>query len=345
MKKDIIINRSNNFDFLRLLFASLVIVSHSYPLTGQPEIIGFLSSDQLSLGSLSVDCFFIMSGYLIFQSLERSKNIASYLWKRILRLFPALFVLLMITLLIVPFFYRGIDIFRQSSYWSYLPNGLSLYKIQYNIDGVFKTNPYPNAINGSLWSISYEFTLYIVLLIFFPFRKNKYIIRILVIVTFLTLVLTMQLNNLFLTKLFGYFFLNSTLFYNLATFFFAGSLLNFFDLNKYNTLFLRTVLLIIIVLSIFFGYYKISAPFLLPLFILLIATLSTSPINRIGKKIGDISYGVYIYGFLVQQIIMNYMTIKPVQLMLISLPLTFILAYLSWHFVEKKMLKYKNIIS
>jgi peptidoglycan/LPS O-acetylase OafA/YrhL len=131
----------------------------------------------------------------------------------------------------------------------------------------------------------------------------------------------------------------------LATFFLAGSILSFFDLKKYNTLFLRFGILIIILLSIFFGYYKMAAPFLLPIFTLMLATLSTSPINRIAKKIGDISYGVYIYGFLVQQTIMNYMHLQPIQLMLISLPITFILAYFSWHLVEKKMLKYKNLIS
>ena len=178
------ITRSNNFDFLRLLFASLVIVSHSFPLTGQPEIAGVFTNDQLSLGSLSVDCFFIMSGYLIFQSLERSKTLLSYLWKRILRLFPALFILLIITLLILPFLYNGADISKESSYWSYLPNGLSLYRIQYNVNGVFENNLYPKAINGSLWSLSYEFTLYLILMIIFPFRENKNIVRIIMIIIF-----------------------------------------------------------------------------------------------------------------------------------------------------------------
>lgn len=344
MSTDITINRSNNFDFLRLLFASLVIVSHSFPLTGQPEMIGFLTNEQLSLGSLSVDCFFIMSGYLIFQSLERSKTIASYLWKRILRLFPALLVLLILTLFVLPLFYRGDNIFLESSYWSYLPNGLSLYKIQYKVNGIFETNLYPKAINGSLWSLSYEFTLYLILLIFFPIRKNKKMIKIVIIATFLVSFFLLQFRPLFLSHFFHYIILQSDLFYKLATFFFAGSLLSFIDLKKYNQLFIRIGTLIMILLSIVFGYYQMTAPFLLPILILMLATSNTSPINTIGKKIGDISYGVYIYGFLVQQILMDLMILQPFQLMLISLPLTFILAYFSWHLVEEKMLKYKNII-
>ncbi len=338
------INRSNNLDFLRLLFASLVIVSHSFPLTGQPEIAGVFTNDQLSLGSLSVDCFFIMSGYLIFQSLERSKTLLSYLWKRILRLFPALFILLIITLLILPFLYNGADISKESSYWSYLPNGLSLYRIQYNVNGVFENNLYPKAINGSLWSLSYEFTLYLILMIIFPFRKNKNIVRIIMIIIFLICYILLQFRPSFLSNLFHYIIRDSSIFYKLAAFFFAGSILSFFNLKTYNTLFIRIGITLSIILSLIIGCYQIVAPFLLSVLTLQLATLNTPPINMVGKKWGDISYGVYIYGFLLQQILMNYLVLNPFQLMLISLPATYILASFSWHLVEEKMLRYKNIL-
>lgn len=108
--------RNNNFDFLRLIFSSLVICSHSYPLTGNPEILG-AATQQQTLGGIAIDSFFIMSGYLIFISLQNSKSGVNYLWKRFLRLFPGLFILLIITLLILPFIYQGENIFREISYW------------------------------------------------------------------------------------------------------------------------------------------------------------------------------------------------------------------------------------
>lgn len=338
------INRSNNFDFLRLLFASLVIISHSFPLTGKPEIVGVWTNDQLSLGSLSVDCFFIMSGYLIFQSLERSKTWISYLWKRVLRLFPALFVLLLFTVMILPIFYQGNDILDQTSYWTYFPNGMSLYKIQYDVAGIFETNPYPKAINGSLWSLSYEFTLYLFLLILFPLRKKKNSVKILILFAFLASFSLLQFRPLFLSHFFEQIYLGSSLLYKLASFFLAGSLLSFFDFKKYNILPVRVGLSVAILLSLAFGFYEVVSPFVMPVLILMVATLDTAPISTIGKKIGDISYGVYIYGFLVQQTIMNYVNISPLELMFISLPITFVFAYFSWHMVEKKMLKFKNIL-
>lgn len=82
-------HRNSNFDFLRLFFASLVIVSHSFPLTGKEEILDLITNKQESFGSLAVSCFFILSGYFIFISLKNSKTIENYLWKRFLRLFSS----------------------------------------------------------------------------------------------------------------------------------------------------------------------------------------------------------------------------------------------------------------
>ena len=100
---------TNNFDFLRLLFAVWVIITHSYPLTGQPEqdLLWKITNGQTVFSYISVRGFFAISGYLIIQSLLRSNNLIDYYWKRILRIFPALFVVLLFSTIVCYFAYNG----------------------------------------------------------------------------------------------------------------------------------------------------------------------------------------------------------------------------------------------
>lgn len=338
------IDRSNNFDFLRLFFASLVIVSHSYPLTKQPEIIAEITKGQLSLGSLSVDCFFIMSGYLIMKSTQRSKSPQDYLWKRLLRLYPALIVLIFFTILFLPMVYQGSNIFLERSYQTYFQNALSLYKIQYEVSGVFENNPYPKAINGSLWSLSYEFTLYIALLLLYPIRNFKYLNFIFLGIFSLSFYLTCT-ETFLLGNTMKNIYLQPVEFYRLCTYFAAGSVLVFIDLTKLNSLRIRFLFFLILVISLYCEIYRYISPIFLPFLILFIGTTKSPFIKNIGKKIGDISYGVYIYAFVIQQILMFYFGLGTFQLMIASTIITYAFAFLSWHLVEKKMLKYKNLIS
>jgi peptidoglycan/LPS O-acetylase OafA/YrhL len=286
------INRKNNFDFLRLLFASLVIVSHSYPLTQKSEIIASFTNGQLDLGSLSVDCFFIISGYLIMMSLQRSKSPQGYLWKRLLRLYPAYIVLLILTMFLLPMVYQGTNVFAEATYQNYFWNALSLYKIQYEVKGVFENNPYPRAINGSLWTLSYEFTMYISLLLLFPLRKMKNL-KFVVLGIFLISFYCTITDTHFLGNIIKKVYLEPVQFYRLSTYFMAGSTLVFFNLKKINSFTIRLFFFIILILSLYLNIFKYVSPLTLPIFILLVGTHRSKYLSDVGEKIGDISYGVY----------------------------------------------------
>ena len=335
-------DRQNNFDFLRLLFASTVIFSHSFPLTKNPEIISVLTNGQIGLGGLSVEIFFIISGYLILNSLKFSKTALNYFWKRCLRLYPALIVMLLFTLIILYAVYQGDNLFLEKSFRSYVPNNLKLYTTQYNVTGVFENNLYPNAINGSLWSLCYEFTMYIFILLLFPFKNNKKVLFSILLIFFLFTTYAHYFNPALFLDAFHKIKLESNLIYKLASYFIAGSLLSLIDLNKYNTLLIKLSLFALILASIIFNFYAKIAIIIVPVFILLIGLSFSKILNYIPNKIGDISYGVYIYGFLVQQTLMNYYNFNPYVLCVLSLIITYILSYLSWHFVEKKCIKYKD---
>src|SRR6478609_5564094 len=149
----------NNFNFLRLLFAIFVVITHSYDLlrNSADECLIRLTHGQVSFSFVGLSGFFIISGYLVFQSLIRSENLFSYFKKRILRIFPALFLVLLLTVLLGYFVYESDfhSYVTNVSVWTYLPRNFVLIKSQDVIQGIFTENPYSRSINESLWSLRY----------------------------------------------------------------------------------------------------------------------------------------------------------------------------------------------
>ena len=334
----------NNFDFLRLIFALFVVIAHSYPLSGNlisNQWIYQATNGQIELSNIGLNGFFIISGYLIFQSLERSKTIVSYLWKRVLRLFPALFVVLLLTVFLAPLVYESTTPYMQNKeVFSYLPRNLLLYDLQYHIKGVFDQNPYPSAINGSLWTICYEFSMYLLLGLLF-FIKNDKVRFALVLFAFLF----MFLGYNFLMEKYGaiYRFGMQVLpFFNLGTFFVAGA---FLGVAKVETIKhkggLLFVVFLVILVALYFNFYVATKHVLLPLFVVLFGLIALYPISKINV-IGDLSYGIYIYGFPIQQTLMYYFKLNTNTLILFSVLIAMLFGYLSWHLIEKRMLVFKN---
>jgi len=336
--------KNNNFNILRLIFASTVIVSHSYPLTNNQEIFSIITSNQIDLGALSVNIFFIISGYLIFNSLFNSKSIYNYVWKRLLRLYPGLIVNLLIALLVVIIVNTSSNIFNQLDFYTYLPKNLTLFGIQHQIKNVFEQNPYPKkAINGSLWTLSYEFSMYVIIIPFIFFKKaNKNITLILMLMIFLLAFYCNLFRPNFLNPIFNKINLEAKTFYRLLLFFISGSIMNIINLDKLKSNKVIYVITFILLVSLYVNIYKYTSPFLLPFLIILIGLSFNSFLWNFTEKLGDISYGVYIYGFLIQQILLNYFKLDPIYLMILSLALTYMIAFVSWHYIEKKALKYKN---
>jgi peptidoglycan/LPS O-acetylase OafA/YrhL len=339
-------HRKNNFDFLRLLFASFVLITHSYSLSGIKECdwLCQLTNGQVSFSSLGVKGFFIISGYLIFQSMERSKGFADYYRKRVLRLFPALIVVLLLTVLLAPLIYQGpIPYFKNDKVWTYLPNNLSLYKLQYNIPGVFDNNVYKGAINGSLWTIPYEFTMYVVLSLLILFKNT----RLLITVILVTLLLLFTVVNVFFSvQIDSYsFILEGNYFFSLGMYFLAGSLLAAVKIKEINARQLNIAIaatFIVLISSTVFSHFNPVAFFTLPIIIIGVGIRSAPGINSVGDKLGDLSYGIYIYGFPVQQTLMHFYPFNYLGLMMLSLPISYVLAYCSWHLVEAKALAFKK---
>jgi peptidoglycan/LPS O-acetylase OafA/YrhL len=335
---------ANIFNFLRLLFALSVIISHSYDLSGTPggDYLNRITGGQVTFSHIGLCGFFVISGYWVFRSLERSKGLKDYFKKRALRIYPGLAVMLLLTVLLGAFVYER-DLYgylTNVSAWTYLPKNLSIFKSQGKIDGIFTDSVYNPTINGSLWSLLYEVSFYIVLAVLFFFRKR---IQLSVVVILLTFLLT--------TRFFAYeqslerrFILEAHLVLLFAPFFFAGVLLALIKAEQWP--FRRWIMIILVVVLTGFtiaGQFHVVSYFTLPLIVILLGFTSWPAMHRLlsANRLGDISYGVYIYSFPVQQTLMHYFKFNAIELMVSSLIISVALGFLSWHLVEKRALKLK----
>ena len=160
--------RSNNFDALRLFAAWCVLFGHCYPLAGLNVADPFSRVVGIdTLGGLGVSIFFVLSGYLVTLSWQRSTGIAVFLWKRIRRIYPALIVCVLISALLLGPILTTLDlasyvVHQQTS--DYIKNSTA-WSTHYVLPGVFSKNVYPNAVNGSLWTLPYEIRCYLVVVV------------------------------------------------------------------------------------------------------------------------------------------------------------------------------------
>ena len=137
---------------------------------------------------------------------------------------------------------------------------------------------------------------------------------------------------------------NGAQFFDLGAFFIAGSFLASIQIKKHQYFDLMAIIsILILILSLLFSGYNYIKFFTLPVLIICFGLKSTPIINTIGDRIGDLSYGIYIYGFPIQQTLMHYFKFNYLELMLYSLIIAFIFAYFSWYFIEEKALKLKKL--
>jgi peptidoglycan/LPS O-acetylase OafA/YrhL len=152
----------NAFDLIRLVAASLVLWSHQHALMGlsQPS----LTVLHASLGGLGLYIFFAASGYLNTLSLSRHRSVLVFLSNRALRIYPALAVCVAFTVILGLFVATDVRAFVSHKLLSYIIKNTTLFfGVKTGVPGVFEGSPFPEALNGSLWSLPYEVKMYVVL--------------------------------------------------------------------------------------------------------------------------------------------------------------------------------------
>lgn len=341
--------QTNNFDFLRLLAASLVVVGHaSTVLYNKPfewDITGILTG--ISMPKTGVMIFFVISGYLVTGSSERRKSIVDFFLARVFRIFPAVIVLILLTVFILgPLVttYSYSEYFSSETTWRYLQN-MSLFRMYYHLPGVFENNVYPGSVNASLWTLPYEFTcyLFIAALSVIYLLRNKWAVLVIFLFCFTAFLLFREENNKIVIPVLGIDFKNFTI---LFLYFMSGSVYYLFrkniPLNIYGLL-----LSLLFCLAMRQGVVKQEFyVFVLPYIVLWIAFTRHIPFQRAGRW-GDFSYGLFLYSFPVQQTLLHFFpaTFNLPVFILLSFICTLPIAVMSWYFVEKPALGWRKFFN
>lgn len=342
-KSNYLFREKNNFDLIRLSAAFLVLIHHSssilygYSLKWDPfeKLIG------MNMGNLGVKVFFIISGFLIAKSWQNKDSIFSFTIARFLRIYPAAIVVVLISVLFFGFFISTLsfaEYISHSTTLQYLQN-CSIYRMYYNLPGVFENNPI-SGVNGSLWTLPYEFTCYIIIGIIgiIGLIKNKVIN--LCLFTALILGSSFFYNeiNQIVIPVLG---IDFKTFYPLLLFFYSGTIYyQFRDKIKYNLwLFLIGFGVLFLTKNTPEISYQIKV-ILLPYLVLYFAFSKKINPTFLTKNI-DLSYGLYLYAFPIQQLTVHLFKdeLNLFTFTAISTLLSLLMAYLSWTIIENPALK------
>ena len=330
--------RENNFDFLRFFAATLVLLVHSYPLTGRrpDEPIERLTGYENG-GEFAVAVFFVISGYLITSSWLNSSSAKSYLIKRALRVFPALILAVLLSVFVIGPLVTDRPLsgyFASPVTWTYLQNLLLV--TRFELPGVFSQNIYPNVVNGSLWTLPLEVMMYLGVLVLglTGLLKRRLI--------FLPIA-GLALGHFWLLGRLGIesFFINNL--FKLGLLYYTGAAIFLYR----EALPWRGWIAAAFVAALVLTFHTAAGPYVymvaLPYLVIYLAYAPIPLIARFGKY-GDFSYGMYIYAFPFQQLTVYLLghEIGVFWLTVISLVPTLLLAILSWHLVEAPAMTLKQ---
>lgn len=328
--------RKNNLDLVRLFAAGLVIYSHSYVLLGLPDTPMLWQTP----GAIGVYVFFAISGYLIARSWDADPHFGRFLTRRALRIFPALIVCVLLTAFVLGPLLTTLTLAEYLSNgqtWTYLQN--AALHITYHLPGVFASNPFPHAINGSLWSLPVEFSLYLLVAVFGIFRRTGRGTWLVIFAltgaachwwaypgSLRMVIYGMDLSQLAISGIY----------------FIAGVCFHRYGAHRlFSTSSVFIALLLLQALMIWPLIDRLLSWILLPWAVLGFG-LAYSP--WLGKLVryGDYSYGTYIYAFPIQQTLVYLLPgIDHLSFLLLSFAITIPVAALSWHLIEKPALSLK----
>lgn len=333
----------NFFTPLRLLFAILVVVGHT-------SIIGLRDPQaephvffHYNFSYLAVNLFFIASGFLVTKSMLYRGDVSEYGSARVLRIYPALIVLTLFTMFIVGPLSTSLPLKDYFTHIDFLKQPLAVLSFidtDMFLPGIFESNAEQMA-GGPLWTLRYEFLAYIGTAIIFSLglMKKKWMVLAQFILPSMAWVAAHALGFYDHIPATLQALLRFGIAYGLGAAIFA-----YRDRLSFHALGIPAMFLLAVVTSKL-QIFEVTTNMALAYFVMWAAYVKAPKLDFL-KNLSDVSYGVYIYHWLVLQMVFMWMpSLSVLALFAISLPITYLLATLSWHFVEKPMLTKKKSFS
>jgi peptidoglycan/LPS O-acetylase OafA/YrhL len=347
--------RRNNFDFLRVLLAVMVIASHAkiegalaFAPTSGEHVVKFLGPGRLALNG-----FFVISGFLIANSWVHSRGLGDYAKKRFLRIYPGLIAALLFCALIVgPLGGADLATYFHDPQTAKFFAPLVLKQV-HTLPGVFTNVTPPGIIDGPVWTIRFEILCYILLagLGLLGILRRRGLVLALFLVTF-ALFNAQEFRWLLHSGIQVPYFDGLDDLPRLATFFLAGTTLYVYrDVIPHSR-----AGLIVSILGLALTY-KVAPSLTLPLFgTYILFYVAFSPAIQLHgfARHGDFSYGLYLYAWPVQQLLLQHLGPRfhsavtaghgagRLLLFLPTFAITLGLAFLSWRLIEKPFLRLKS---
>ncbi|WP_432541562.1 acyltransferase family protein [Kineococcus sp. SYSU DK002] len=329
--------RSNALDLLRLLLATTVAVVHTALIgTGRQPQAG--STD---LGSLAVDGFFVLSGFLVARSYLRLNSLRRYLWHRALRILPGFWLSLLLTAGVVAPLLAVLEgrpatsvLTGPDSALDYLTRNASLQIQQFGISGLAGGSGAPDVVNGSLWTLFFEACCYAIIAVLGVVgvlrRQRWLVLALLTVLWVLTVAATAGFNPLgseLMLRL-GFVFLLGT-----AGYLFADRV------PVRGWLAAVSLLLVVVGLHTLPDYRALGGPAFAYLCLWAVVRCPLRPRLR-----WDLSYGTYVWHWPVAQVLfaLGAATLTAVPFVVLGLAVTAVVATASWLLVERPALGWKD---
>lgn len=324
--------RNNSLNAWRLTFAAMVILQHSWPLTGRT--VGGPFAQLFT--EVWVDGFFVISGFLITSSWMHNPRLRDYLAARLLRIFPGLWMCVLVVAFVVAplsvLLQSGTPL-RLSSQLSWAVNNGLLNVFHAAIDGTPKSVPWPGVWDGPLWTLIFELICYIAVAtlgVVGLLRKHWTIPTIFVL-------------TLIGAALCGYPVENAQTIPQMVTrfalVFCAGAMIYQYSGKIPARWSLVALCAGLVVIAGFLPNYRVYAAIPLAYAVIVAGALLKRPRLR-----NDISYGIYIYGWPMQQLlaVAGLTWLPPGVFFALATVATIPLAAASWFLVEKHAMRLKH---
>lgn len=292
---------------------------------------------QVFSSKIAVDCFFIISGYLVYASYNTSKE--RYFLRRVLRILPAYLVLIVFQALLVIFLSpSAMPILTWIKY--FLAHLAFLNFLYPTFGNLFDSLPLP-FLNPSLWSLKVEVFFYILVPLVFKWIKYHKTLPIFIVYILSAFWVNIGLNSSFilsdetLSKVWNHMPPAHMMYFMVGV-----AAFHFKDFWLYKTKLFLLPTLALTLLCHYLNWYFLT-PLFLGAFIMAVCNVPLPPLQKLKfRKQVDISYGIYLYHFPIIQTFLIVFGVNAYGYVILALPFTCLIALLSWKAVEFPILNF-----